>query len=86
MIDSIFLHRPQISISRELTKKFEETIRGTAAELIEHFSAHPPKGEFVIVIEGNNTKEEKQKKYNNRKGEKNETAPEETGIIVHHIQ
>ena len=42
-------HR-QVSISRELTKKFEQTLRGTATELLEHFKNHEPKGEFVVVI------------------------------------
>lgn len=42
----------QISVSREISKKFEETVRGTAAELIAHFTAKEPKGEFVVVIEG----------------------------------
>ncbi|MCE2963286.1 MAG: 16S rRNA (cytidine(1402)-2'-O)-methyltransferase [Chitinophagales bacterium] len=40
----------RISISREITKKFEETLRGTAAELSEHFSKKEPIGEFVVVI------------------------------------
>ena len=40
------------AVSRELTKKFEETVRGTLAETAAHFRAHPPKGEFVIVVEG----------------------------------
>lgn len=40
------------SISRELSKKFEETRRGTVAELQAHFEAHPPKGEFVVVVAG----------------------------------
>ena len=40
------------SISRELTKAFEETIRGTLEELETHFTVHPPKGEFVLVIQG----------------------------------
>jgi 16S rRNA (cytidine1402-2'-O)-methyltransferase len=40
------------SVSREISKIFEETIRGTLSELIEHFTAHEPKGEFVIVVEG----------------------------------
>ena len=40
------------SISRELTKAFEETIRGTLEELQTHFTVHPPKGEFVLVIQG----------------------------------
>lgn len=40
----------QVSFSRELSKKFEETKRGTAAELLEHFKLHEPRGEFVMVI------------------------------------
>ena len=40
----------QISISREISKKFEETLRGTPSFLINHFSQKPPKGEFVVVI------------------------------------
>lgn len=39
-----------ISISRELSKKFEETLRGTAAELLEHFTKKEPIGEFVVVV------------------------------------
>ncbi|HMX04670.1 MAG TPA: 16S rRNA (cytidine(1402)-2'-O)-methyltransferase [Chitinophagales bacterium] len=40
------------SVSRELSKKFEETQRGLLSELIKHFSEKEPKGEFVIVVEG----------------------------------
>lgn len=40
------------SISREISKKFEETIRGTLSELITHFTEITPKGEFVIVVSG----------------------------------
>ena len=39
-----------ISISREMSKKFEETLRGTAAELLQNFSRKEPIGEFVVVI------------------------------------
>ena len=38
------------SVSRELSKKFEETKRGTLVEVLAHFKAHEPKGEFVIVL------------------------------------
>ncbi len=41
-----------IAVSRELTKKFEETVRGTIAEVLAHFRKHPPKGEFVLVVAG----------------------------------
>jgi|TARA_B110000238_G_scaffold200320_1_gene250017 16S rRNA (cytidine1402-2'-O)-methyltransferase len=41
-----------VSVSRELTKLFEETIRGTAKEVLEHYTNKPPKGEIVIVVGG----------------------------------
>ena len=48
-----------ISLSRELTKLYEETLRGTAKEIKDHFEAHPPKGEIVIVIKGNSENKRK---------------------------
>ena len=42
----------QLCVARELTKKFEEFRRGTPAELLVHYEAHPPKGEIVLVISG----------------------------------
>jgi 16S rRNA (cytidine1402-2'-O)-methyltransferase len=42
----------QLCVARELTKKFEEFRRGTAAELLAHFETHPVKGEIVLVISG----------------------------------
>ena len=42
----------QVSVSRELTKKFEQTVRGTVAEVAAYFREHTPKGEFVIVLGG----------------------------------
>ncbi len=41
-----------VSVSREITKKFEQTVRGTLQEVHQHFTEHEPKGEFVIVLEG----------------------------------
>ena len=41
-----------VSISRELTKKFEETYRGSIASALEHFTVKVPKGEFVVVVKG----------------------------------
>jgi len=40
------------SVSRELTKLHEETVRGTLDEIRTHFEKHPPKGEIVIVLSG----------------------------------
>ena len=45
-----------ISVSRELTKLYEETIRGTVAEVLAHFTKKDPKGEFVIVVGGKSLK------------------------------
>lgn len=42
----------QVSVSRELTKLFEETQRGTAKSILEHYTNRPPKGEIVIIIAG----------------------------------
>ena len=42
----------QLCVARELTKKFEEFRRGVPSELLEHYQAHRPKGEIVLVISG----------------------------------
>jgi len=49
-------HR-RISVSREISKKFEQTVTGSINEVLNHFKTHPPKGEFVVVLEGINAKE-----------------------------
>jgi 16S rRNA (cytidine1402-2'-O)-methyltransferase len=46
-----------ISVSRELTKLYEETLRGSIKSILEHFELHPPKGEIVIVVKGYSEKE-----------------------------
>ena len=43
----------KISVSRELTKIYEETFRGTIEEALKHFEKNKPKGEFVIVLSTN---------------------------------
>jgi 16S rRNA (cytidine1402-2'-O)-methyltransferase len=42
----------QLTVARELTKKFEEFISGSAGLLLTHFENHPPKGEVVLLWEG----------------------------------
>ncbi|WP_034042505.1 16S rRNA (cytidine(1402)-2'-O)-methyltransferase [Wocania ichthyoenteri] len=42
----------EVSVSRELTKLYEETIRGTAKEVLEYYTNKPPKGEIVVVVGG----------------------------------
>lgn len=46
----------RVSVSREISKLHEETIRGTADAVLTHFRNKPPKGEIVIVTEGKNNK------------------------------
>ena len=40
----------EVAVARELTKRFEECRHGTPAELTEHYTAHPPKGEIVLMV------------------------------------
>ncbi len=48
----IFGSEREVSVTREISKKFEQTVRGTVAEVAEHFRQNEPKGEFVIVLAG----------------------------------
>ena len=48
-----FSEERKVSVSREISKMFEETIRGTTSEVLHYFEQKKPKGEFVIVVEGN---------------------------------
>ena len=54
--EEYFGENRMVSVSRELTKLFEETRRGTLKEIKEHYIEHPPKGEIVIIVKGNNQK------------------------------
>ncbi len=44
------------SLSRELTKIYEETRRGDLQSLLDYYTEHPPKGEIVVVVEGKTKK------------------------------
>jgi 16S rRNA (cytidine1402-2'-O)-methyltransferase len=48
----IFGTERKVSVSREISKMFEETKRGTLTELAQYFNEHPPKGEIVIIVAG----------------------------------
>ncbi len=48
----VFGEERQASVSRELTKIYEENRQGTLKELATHYEAHPPKGEIVIILAG----------------------------------
>ena len=45
-------HDRAASVSRELSKLYEEHVRGTLGELVAHFTAKEPRGEFVVVVAG----------------------------------
>jgi len=49
----------RVSVSREISKRFEETIRGTLEEVTGHFTKNEPKGEIVIILEGSKQKKKK---------------------------
>ena len=55
-LSEVFGAERRVAVSRELTKKFEQTVRGTLTEVITHFKNNQPKGEFVIVLAGKGLK------------------------------
>jgi len=40
----------QVAVAREMTKMFEEVVRGTPSEVLAHFKAHPAKGEIAVAL------------------------------------
>jgi 16S rRNA (cytidine1402-2'-O)-methyltransferase len=54
LTDLVAVLGPQrpVAVGRELTKHFEEVIRGTATDALDHFSQHAPRGEFTLLIGG----------------------------------
>ncbi len=53
MIKELLGEERGVVIGRELTKKFEEYVRGTVTEVLVHFESNVPKGEFVLLVAGN---------------------------------
>ena len=47
-----FIGNRQVAVAREISKMFEEVIRGDIPTVISHFTTKPPKGEIVLVVEG----------------------------------
>jgi 16S rRNA (cytidine1402-2'-O)-methyltransferase len=54
---TVFGEERQVSVSRELTKRYEETFRGTILETLHYFGTKTVKGEIVIVLAGKDEKE-----------------------------
>ena len=52
----------RMSACREISKMYEQSVRGTIAEVLAHFEETEPRGEFVLVVEGAETVKEKKKK------------------------
>lgn len=48
----IWGEKRRVAVARELTKQYEEVVRGSFAEVVAHFTAHPPRGELTLVTEG----------------------------------
>ncbi len=48
---AVLPNRPTV-VARELTKKFEQVVRGTASEVLAHFEATPPRGEITLLVAG----------------------------------
>ena len=51
-LSEVFGGERRTSVSREISKVFEETKRGTLSELSEYYSINTPKGEIVIIVAG----------------------------------
>ena len=58
---TVFGEDRQVSICREISKVHEESVRGTLAETVAHFTANEPRGEIVIVLAGKNNKNKPKK-------------------------
>lgn len=56
MIVDLLGEERKVVVARELTKKFEEFVRGSALEVLNHFKEHGVKGEIVLIVGGNETK------------------------------
>ena len=56
-----FIGEREVVLIREITKIYEEIVRGTTKELIEKFEKQTLKGEFVIIVRGNEQEEKKEK-------------------------
>lgn len=60
----VFGPERQASVCREISKVHEESVRGTLAELAEHFGSNEPRGEIVVVVAGRDDKDKENKTKN----------------------
>jgi len=64
----------RMAACREISKLHEECVRGTVAEVLAHFTAEPPRGEFVIVVEGAETEREQARRLRREQCDDNAAA------------
>lgn len=69
----------QIVLARELTKRFEEKLRLTLEEAIQKYTEEPPKGEFVLIMEGASEEELKEQEHKKWEGM---SLPEHVGMYM----
>ena len=72
-----------ISICRELTKRYEETVKTTLENALSHYEAHEPLGEYVLVVEGKSRAEiadEQKRAWENLSLEEHMAIYEDQGI------
>lgn len=60
---------------REVSKIHEECVRGTVAEVADHFTAHPPRGEFVLVVGGGESEREAVRRQRREQRDRRDTVP-----------
>lgn len=63
------------AVCREISKVFEETVRGTLTELIQHFEETPPKGEIVMIVEGTGWKKKQGEEEDDDAEDSEQQAP-----------
>ncbi len=66
----VFGHERRASVCREISKLHEESVRGTLDEVADHFTANEPRGEIVIVVEGMDEKEIKEREKEEKRNRK----------------
>lgn len=70
-------------VCREISKIHEESVRGTLAELVAHFTETAPRGEIVLVVGGSPDKEKKEKK---RKGHPRKERDKEVAALYNNVE
>jgi 16S rRNA (cytidine1402-2'-O)-methyltransferase len=65
----IFGIEREVAVTREISKIYEQTVRGTLGEVAEHFRKNTPKGEFVIIVAGHSLKNRNNEESDREEGD-----------------